>query len=215
MLWLGCGILALLSLVTLVLLFLLFLETRVTAHVSLGKQATGLTVEAGLFFRALKVRFWVQGANRKIGVFVGRWNVWRKNLTPEKRSSTRRKPPKSNHGGKKRPPTWKQTETFRPLGKALLLFLRRILRSLHAFRLIGNLSLGLETPAQTGQLFGFWHALQNWLPAHRLSLQPEFLRQTAEGWISTEVAFRPVCLFLAGVPFYWSYRKISRSRTSA
>jgi len=92
--------------------------------------------------------------------------------------------------------------------KHILLLVKGILSCIHLKKFRLQLRLGLDSPADTGFLFGFVYAVRALLPArYYIDVNPEFSEAIVEGYSSGVVTLTPICF--VGLLFRFVFSKVS------
>lgn len=109
-----------------------------------------------------------------------------KDVKTEKSEKKKKKKKKRTSISRKISGVIRDTDFIKAWLTALKFFLKRVLTVIHFRALSINLSAGLESPAQTGQMMGVWYAFQSTLgsivpPRFQLSLSPNFVANKISG----------------------------------
>lgn len=100
------------------------------------------------------------------------------------------KPRKKGRGFK----FWGMLRT-RGLFRQLFRLIKDILACIHIRQFELNLKLGLDSPADTGFVFGCVHPVSIFLPAHcSVIIEPEFSDTIFEGYSRGTITLKPICL---------------------
>jgi hypothetical protein len=79
--------------------------------------------------------------------------------------------------------------------RQVLLLVKGILACVHLKKFELRLRLGLDSPADTGFLFGYVYAVRGLLPAkYSIAINPEFSEAVIEGYSRGTVTLKPICL---------------------
>lgn len=92
--------------------------------------------------------------------------------------------------------------------RQMLLLLKGILSCIHLRKFELQLKLGLDSPADTGFLFGYVYAVRGLLPTkYNIAINPEFSEAIIEGHSSGTVTLTPICF--VGPLFRFVFSKAS------
>jgi hypothetical protein len=90
----------------------------------------------------------------------------------------------------------------------VLLLVKGILSCIHLRKFELQLKVGLESPADTGFLFGYVYAVRGLLPAkYSIVINPEFSEAVIEGYSRGTVTLTPICF--VGPLFRFVFSKTS------
>ncbi len=169
-----------------ILLVLYLVPIVITVTAEMTKSITLLV--ASVSWGIVGVRFRMQDEERKLDILLAGRAVIRRDLAAE----AEEKPEKIEE---KRPPTG--VHEYLRIGRDLWPDIRRILdavlQSIRLERCVGEITLGLASPADTGRLYGYATALRYALwPAERIDLilHPVFCEEVLEGKLDLRVAIR-------------------------
>ncbi len=143
------------------------------------------------------VRFRMQDAERKLDIMLAGRAVIRRDLAAEEEE----KPEKIEE---ERPAVGvrEYIRTGRDLWPDIRRVLDAVLRSLRLERCVGEITLGLASPADTGKIYGYATALRYALwPAERIDLilHPAFCEEVLEGKLDLQIAVRHPLMILVPI----------------